>query len=172
MLFNALEESCKQLDIADRYFDSLACVFAVFGEPDLRRTFQNDCCQTPQGRSLFDVAARHHVDWRWEFLGPALDWVIDHWRVMSSCWDIKKMEYSEAGELKRASFREVTSVWQWPLFELLSEMFKAAGQLLELWAGMLEGCECHRRIFTVGKATHRPGFARVIEVALKVGLCR
>jgi len=145
IIFNALEEACKKLDVAERFFGALASLFAVFGEPDLRRKFQNDCCRTPQQKAAFETGGRHHVDWRWEFLGPALEWVADHWAFIVECWDQAKMEYSESGRLKRKVFDEVSVLVKWTPFPLLVEMFKAAGQLLERWAGALEGASATKR---------------------------
>ena len=149
LLFNALEESCKKLDVAERFFVALASVFAVFGELDVRRKFQNDCCETRQEKAAFETGGRHHVDWRWEFMGPALEWVLDHWDMIVLRWDLAKMLLSESGALTRKAFHEVSAIIKdWPQFPLLAEMFLAAGRLMEWWAGALEGCECHKAVWT------------------------
>jgi len=148
ILFNALEEACKKIEISSTFFAALTSIIGLFGEPDLRRKFQNDCCRTAAERAEFNVGGRHHVDWRWEFMGPAIAWVLDHWDTIRACWDRDKMSFSESGSLKRAVILEVdTIIKEYPQFELHGEMFKAAGELFERWAGSLEGCECHADIW-------------------------
>ena len=54
LLFNALEEACKSLPIAVRFFDGLKVLCSFLGNKELRRKFQANCLHNEEIRSKFD----------------------------------------------------------------------------------------------------------------------
>ena len=146
VLFNALEESAKSLDIADNCFDNLGDVIGFLNDRELVRKFRYDCLP-PEEQAHFSVGATEHLDWRWEFLCAAIMAVLSRWALLVRWFNIDTLAKSESGRLDRKILRSVEAILKDRLFPLHCEMFLLVGRVVEQFASRLEGCECHAEIW-------------------------
>ena len=123
------------------------CLFLA--DDSLRDKFMRFCCAGKACASKFKHFARHHLDWRWEFLSPAVAAVMLLWTDLCDNFDLGVMLMSETGKLSRKVLDEVNECIKLRfLFPALAEMFNMFAQIINLFSSKLEGCHCHSSIWT------------------------
>ena len=147
LLFNALEEACKALDVSDRFFFNLRCICNFLGDIQWRRRFQQVCVNGKACCHKFNSCPRHHIDWRWEFLSPAIDSVMAVFEDMRTYFSPEALLTTETGTLSDRTVREVAEALKDDTFSVLVDMFRMFVGLIERYASRLEGCHCHASIW-------------------------
>ncbi|CAK0867379.1 unnamed protein product, partial [Prorocentrum cordatum] len=148
LLFNALEEACKQVSVATGFFSNLATMCKFSGDSGMREKFQKHCCIGRACAGKFNHFANHRIDWRWEFMSPAIIAVMAVWHDVCDNFNAAVMAASETGRLDRKILDEVARVVgdRWA-FAAVAEMFRMFAAIVEKYASRLEGCECHSWIW-------------------------
>ena len=166
LMYNALEEACKSLTISETFFNCLSIMCSFLGDKILRGKFQQLCLAGKGCASKFDHFPRIHCDWRWEFMKPACDGVLQHWNDIVAHFNAQKLLESETGKLSRQVIGEVEAVIRqsW-LFPALACMFSVFAAIIDKYASRLEGCHCHSAIWT----QKRKWTARARQVAETTG---
>ena len=156
ILFNGLREACESLSIAEWFFNSLRTMAAFLSDVQMRRKLQATCLVGEACSSSFDHFARVHVDWRWEFLSPAIDSVTAVFGHMQRFFKVGPMLASEKGSSSSKLIEEVWEVLQSGFkFLGIGAMFKLAADVVGRYASRLEGCHCHGDIWTMKRSFAR-----------------
>ena len=146
VLYNALEESCKSLPVSNDFFGVLTHITAFLGDKDLRTKYQEQCSR-PESKYKFNTCPRHHIDWRWEFLAPAIICVINVWFEMSRDYCEETMRKTETGKFSKELLRQVREALAKAWFPAVAAMFLCMAEVVDTFAGKLEGCVCHAAIW-------------------------
>lgn len=148
IFFNALESACKSVIFAATFFVDLRAITNFLSNKQLRRKFQACCMSGKAGRHEFNSFPRTHVDWRWEFLGPALTNVLRLLPYMVLHFDLQRMLAAETGQGESIFITEVARVLAIAtIFTCRCRMFLVVAVVLEHYASKLEGCLCHSEIW-------------------------
>ena len=91
---------------------------------------------------------KKHIDWRWEFLCAAILSIMELWGDVVEHFDYERMISSDGGKLDRKLLKKVQAIKDDCLFYVLLGIFLTIGQVVERCASRLEGCECHKHIWT------------------------
>ena len=147
ILYNALTEALLSLDSCKGYLDNLRVVEGFFAKKYLRRAFQLYCVLDPTVSSMFDSYSTVHIDWRWEFLGKALNKLVPLLQPLYSTFDLKKFptSHSKADDVSVAAVAAVLAEDR--AFVVRSELFRVIGTTVEEYAKRLEGCHCRKDIW-------------------------
>jgi hypothetical protein len=148
VLFNALEEACKSLDVSDWFFNCLRTLCNFLSDQQLRRRFQSSCLKGKACYAQFTHFVRIHIDWRWETLGPALEAVSKLMPHLAQYFNLEAMLKSETCQSSSGELRSVADVVaQCEMVMLVGEMFKCVSRVVERCASKLESCLCHEHIW-------------------------
>ena len=148
LMYNALEEACKSISVSERCFEILSVMCAFLSDAGLRGQFQTFCCAGNACRDMFNNFPRHHVDWRWEFLCPAVQGVNKLWDHVCENFNLSVLLMSEQGKLSRQVLQNVAdAIKDRVLFPALAEMFFMLAAVMDKFTSRLEGCHCHSDIW-------------------------
>ena len=166
VLFNALAEACKHLDVSEDFFATLAILCAFMSNVQLRRKFQATCVAGKAIKQRLDHFTKTHVDWRWEFLGPALERIGYIIIPLAEHFALEGMLASEQGKGECKLLRDLHAVLSdISMFRIHMEMFAVIASIVEFYSSKLEGCLCHGGIWR----QKRKFSARVKEVQRDTG---
>ena len=153
ILYNALQEACIGVPGADEFFEQLKTLCSFLSNVQLRRKFQAVCLVGQRCCKQFDHFPRTHVDWRWEFLGPALSRILPLIPFLVQFFNVDEMLRSENGKSENGLIRDVALVLaSAPVFEARAEIFCLFAGVVERFASKLEGCMCHSDILRSGES--------------------
>ena len=166
MLFNALQEGCQSVSISVCFFDTLRIVCNFLSDTQLRRKFQARCLAGKDDCSKFTAFTKTHIDWRWEFLGPALQRVSALMPFVADYFSLETMLSSEQGKSSCGEIRNHHAmVVDCDVFLVYAEIFTVIAAVIEKYASKLEGCLCHDDIWS----QKRKFAQRLNEVSRKTG---
>ena len=148
LMYNALSDACQNISVSKRFFEILSVMCAFLGDSGLRGKFQEFCCAGKPCRDLFDHFPRHHVDWRWEFLCPAVEGVNKLWDHVCDNFNLSVLLMSESGKLDRQVLENVdAAIKDRLLFPAVAELFWMLAEVTNRYSSRLEGCHCHGDIW-------------------------
>ena len=148
ILYNALESAVAQLPVAKQFLEHLKVLESFLSNRTLRAKFQASCVQGQPCCASFSSYATVHIEWRWEFLSLALDKLVPLFSDMQQHFSASKMLASESGILQSKVIKQVEVVLATPCFVEFAELLRVTGKTIERTAHKLEGCLCHRDVWT------------------------
>jgi len=161
LIYNALEEACQALSVAEKFFWALTIMCTFLGDAGLRAKYIASCCR-PEDAHKFAHFPRTHVDWRWEFLMPALLSVLVVWHLLQRDYKLVDMAKSETDKLNSELLKHVAQVLADTWFFIpIAHLYMAMSKAVNIFSSKLEGCHCHGEIW---KDTKRKWSARLREV--------
>ena len=155
MIYNALQNGVEKIPEHKRWIKQLRAIEHFLSDKSLRRLFMATCMKDDPRKDLFKYYSSVSIDWRWESLSKALDQLSPLFEILQEKWDLAKMMVSDDGKSDAALLREVGEVLKTPYYYEFSEAIRVAGELLEKAARRLEGCECHKDVWTSKASSKR-----------------
>ena len=149
---NALASSVKRLPEYESFLVRLRAIENFLNERSLRTLYQFTCLQGHPAFALFSTHQRVHIDWRFEFLGPALEALVPKYIVMKATYDAQRLANSPDGKVETALIKEAELTINDPFFEEKCEMLMAQGYIIDINVHRLEGCFCHGHIWKSKKS--------------------
>lgn len=170
LLWNALEEACKSLEISDGFFNEVRVYCNFLSDVGLRRKLQHACMHGHPQRKMFNHFPRTHVDWRWEFLSDALGILMPLLPVLASVFSLNAMLGTCSGSPSSSiELRNVAAALKnLDMFMIFAEMMLTLALVIQKYSSCLEGCWCHRHIW-MRKRTHS---ARTADLKKETGFER
>jgi hypothetical protein len=162
VIFSALEHGVEKVDGMKAWLKKINTLERFLSDKSLRRLFIANCMLGHPDAHLFLNFSHVSIDWRWESLVKGLDQLIPLLPLLVEFYDKDKMCASDAGKSEAVLLTEVAEVLPEEFFLEISEAVRVQGTLLERTAHRLEGCECHREIWT-----SRASFKRKQQIMLQ-----
>jgi len=155
VLYDALETSCKNSSLCERWIDNLRTITSFVTDRLLIEKYKATCFEDDPGKADgVTVQKRVHIDWKWEFLSRALVELMPKLPELQQRVIAKKILKSDSTEtLTNATVTHTEVSLKDKEFEPASELFWCIGKLMEESAKELETCDCHREMW-------RPGLKR------------
>ena len=151
IFYNGLKGTLLANPSYNDFLDRLQVITTFTNSGDLRRRFQHVCLAgQPVLERLFATGARIHISWKWEFLTAALEYVIPRVLPLSQNLNINAMLASDRGSpLKDKAARDMqVALRDAKGFVATAEMSRIFCKVIDKFVGILEGCPCHRDIWT------------------------
>lgn len=148
VLYNALEEACKCLPIAEKWFEQLRALASFLSDGQLRRKFQA-MLEGLQCSKLFGTCPRMHIDWRWEFLSACIKHcIVLTFDAMRLHFDADRLAQSDSGSRIGINIlNDVRDALSDRTVDVYGYMFRMVAVCIERWAHRLESCHCHAHIW-------------------------
>ena len=103
------------------------------------------------GDKVFSTGAKCHIDWRWEFLSPAIEQLMPKYKVLRGNFDAATLQESDSGSILTSSvIKDMVKALEPTNFEVAGEMYRVCGKIVEKYAQELEICDCHSKIWHSG----------------------
>jgi hypothetical protein len=146
---NALEHAICSLTMWKLFLPKLRALERFLQDVSLRRLFQAVCLAAhPAISSMFKSYSGSHVDWRWEYLELSLVALVDLIPFLMEYLDVEAMLRSEEGNIDPHVLRDARAALDTPYFLEFCELVRCLGRVVYMFTHELEGCPCHKDIWT------------------------
>jgi hypothetical protein len=155
-LYRPLQNSFEGLDAWKEHVHRLRGINAFLKSRGLRERFQETCLAgaPPHHRNALNAYTSVDVDEKWAWLSLLGRQLRVVWPILLRFWNLDRMTHGlEFGAIDVACLRTVDKAVAASVFPAMNELTLAVGRAVDRAAGALEGCSCHKTLWS-GEGTY------------------